>query len=482
MPFFSILLLPVLWNILSSKKTRVDKFYSLFTLDCIFRIYWFQGYFFKVGDREIANLAVITEVVLVLYAIYLVFVNEIKLKRTFVGIFMFFAFVNFFGIFLEVTFPYDGLFLHEMSPDINWDKLVSGMCTMYNYHPTFVDFVSPYIHLLQFGVIIILFKHIYDKNRFIISYMKVVKYLKYGVFYGVFEFIIKNIIGNLTFTYELASFIIGENALYGYKEAYMKNGMYVLQGLTQEPSHFNCFLFTFIFLVILGNAILKYNPEYISIKPYNKVSVYIAIFLMVFSGGFSAVWYLLILLSALLIIQMRIEKVNPFKVDGKRILLFIFAMSFGTLLMIIVLQNDYFYNRLQDAFYVIDYLQDANNMFGIASMVSGDEGLGSTLARFVSTYVGLNIFFDRPLFGLGVNMQFVHSFTALFLANIGIVGIYSIYKLLACTDNDSRRFDKVLLFVVFIIGGLPITISPLGFSLHWLLFFEATAFYYKKKV
>ena len=259
MPVFSILLVFILLFILSSNKTKIDKYYYLFTLDCTFRIYWFQGYFLKFGDREIASLAVITELVLTLYALYLVFFNVISLKNKFIKVWIIFAVINILGIIFEVVFPYNGLFLHEMSPEINWDKLVYGECSLYSYYPKIYDFAGPYIRLIQFGINVIFFKNVYDKEKFIVSYLKVVKYVRYGVIYGIFEFLVKNVIGNVTLMNEISKILVGERELYGYKEAYMKNNMYTLQGLTEEPSHFNCFLFTYILLVILKNIALNHN-------------------------------------------------------------------------------------------------------------------------------------------------------------------------------------------------------------------------------
>lgn len=477
MPVLSLLLLFALLYIITNSKKKIDKYYDLFALSCILRIYWFQGYFLKVGEREIANIAAITEVFLTLYAIYLVYLRIVEIKQTYVYVLLAFIFFNLLGIFLEIVFPYDGLLLPEQEAGSSWDDLIAGKCSMHVYYPTFSDYVKPYLSLVQFGVNVIFFKHVYDKDKFIKSYLKIIRYTKYGVYYGLFEFVVKNVIGNLTLTYDISAMLVGVNEFSCYKEAFMKNGLYTLQGLTREPSHFNCYLFSFLLLAMLGEVVLKNNIKYRELKKYGKSCMFFAVFLLLFSGGFSAVWYLFIIVLSYLVIKNNSSK-KRLKIMSKRNAAFlIFTIFTIATLSFIISQNDYFHNRLQDAFVIIDYISEVDNVTAIAVLFSNSEGSGSTIARMFSTYVGLNVFFDRPLFGLGYCLQFVHSFSASFLANMGIIGVISIYKLLTCSNNISKNYDVLLLFIVFIIGGLPITIAPLGLSMHWLLYFEATSLY-----
>lgn len=459
-----------------NRKTRISKYYDLFTLDCVLRIYWFQGYFIKIGSSEIANIASVTELFLFGYALYLIIIKEIQIEKNYFKILTFFLVINFFGIFLEVIFPYDGVLLPDQEHE-SWDDLVLGRCYMYNYYPSFGDFAKTYFMLTMFGFNVVIFKQVYDRDRFVCLYMKIIKLIKYGVFYGAFEFIAKNIIGNLNITYDISAILLGVNELAVYKEAFVKNGLYTLQGLTREPSHFNCFLFSYIFFVTLGRVMLKHNKEYMYLKPYNNFTVFIAVLLLLLSGGFSAVWYLFVLFASSFIIRVNESKFNISILHAKTMLSISFSFFIIMIIVYAIMQNDYFYKRLCDAFLVIDYIIDVDNAAVMVAALGGGEGLGSTIARMFSTYVGINIFLNRPLFGLGYCLQPVHSFTALFLANMGVMGVYSIYKILSF--SMSRKFDSMLMFLFFVIGGLPITIVPLGLSVHWLLFFEATHFYKK---
>ncbi|WP_026765892.1 hypothetical protein [Selenomonas ruminantium] len=480
MPIFSLLLLFVLCCIFNSSKSKIDKYYDLFTLACVFRIYWFQGYFLKIGDKEIANLGAVVEVVLTIYALYLLFIKNITIKESYLKIFIFFAAVNILGIFLEIAFPYDGLLLPEQTKGLDWDALVSGKCNMYHYYPTISDYIKPYASLIQFGLNVIIFKNVYNEEKFIYSFMRVIKLIKFGVYYGLFEFFCKNVIGNLTLTYDISSILVGVNEVSVYTKAFMKNGLYTLQGLTREPSHFNCFLFSFLLLTMLGDAVLKNNSKYVKMKTYGSVSTFIAVFLLLFSGGFSAVWYLWVLFMSYIVLKFNNKKIKINYLGMKFILSFLLLLSLLGVLIYVILQNDYFYNRIQDAFVIFDYIIDADSAAGIAIMMGNSEGAGSTVARFFSSYVGVLVFLDRPLFGLGYSLQFMHNFSIYFLANMGIIGVLSMYRLMASSDCCSRKFDMLLLFTVFIIGGIPITIAPLGLSMHWLLFFEATPLYKKR--
>lgn len=474
MPVFSLLLVLIIIYLLTSSKTQIDKLYNLFVLACALRIYWFQGYFLKIGDSEIANLGAVVETVFSAYAIYLIYINTIRIKRVYVVLFLFFALINLLGIILEILFPYDGMLLVEQSTGYDWDALVAGKCNMYNYYPTVFDYIKPYCSLLQFAFNVVLLKHVYDKEKIAKAYMKVIKVIKFGVFYGLFEFFMKNIIGNVTLTYDVSALAVGVNEVSAYNEAFMKNGLYALQGMTREPSHFNCFLFTYIFLTMLGNTILRYHKEYVKYKTYGNISIFIAVFLLLVSGGFSAVWYLFVLALSCFILKKNNGLKTRRYINPKMIFNLLFALILVVAIIYVVLQNDYIYGRLQDAFMIIDYLEEVDEVAALA-VLDGNEGIGSTVARFFSTYTGMVIFMNRPLFGLGYNLQFMHSFSMMLLANMGIIGTYSVYKLL--TYSNDRKYDVLLMFVVFIIGGLPITISPLGLSMHWLLFFEATTYY-----
>ena len=474
MPVFSLLLILIIIYVLTSSKTQIDKLYDLFILACALRIYWFQGYFLKIGDSEIANLGAVVEVFFSAYAIYLIYINTIKIKRVYVILFLSFALINLLGIILEIIFPYDGMLLVEQSAGYDWDALVVGKCNMHNYYPTIFDYTKPYCSLLQFAFNIVLLKHVYNKGKFAKAYLKVIKIIKFGVYYGLFEFIVKNILGNTTLTYDISALLVGVNEVSVYKEAFMKNGLYTLQGLTREPSHFNCFLFTYIFLAMLGNTILKHFKEYVKYKTYGNVSIFTAVFLLLFSGGFSAVWYLFVLALSYFVLRKNNDLKLRRYITSKMIINLLFALIVATVIIYAILQNDYIYGRLQDAFMIIDYLEDVDNV-AVLAVLGGNEGVGSTVARFFSTYTGIVIFLNRPLFGLGYSLQFMHSFSAMLLANMGLIGTYSVYRLLGFSNH--RKYDALLMFVVFIIGGLPITIAPLGLSMHWLLIFEATTYY-----
>ena len=225
---------------------------------------------------------------------------------------------------------------------------------------------------------------------------------------------------------------------------------------------------------MLGNTILKHFKEYVKYKTYGNVSIFTAVFLLLFSGGFSAVWYLFVLALSYFVLRKNNDLKLRSYITSKMIINLLFALIVATVIIYAILQNEYIYGRLQDAFMIIDYLEDVDNVAVLAAL-GGNEGIGSTVARFFSTYTGIVIFLNRPLFGLGYNLQFMHSFSAMLLANMGLIGTYSVYRLLGFSDH--RKYDALLMLVVFIIGGLPITIAPLGLSMHWLLIFEATTYY-----
>ena len=68
----------------------------------------------------------------------------------------------------------------------------------------------------------------------------------------------KNAVGQLTFTYDLAGALFGVNRAAIFTEAFSKGGtFYSLQGFTREPSHYVMYLFTIALFMVLAGVCQK---------------------------------------------------------------------------------------------------------------------------------------------------------------------------------------------------------------------------------
>lgn len=478
MPILSIIVFVILVHIMLRKNTVLGRYTDLFIISCTLKIYWFQGYFFKIGSNEVSSVANIAGYFLFLYSIYLVVSRNIKIGGNTCKTILLFVVVICVGMLCEKIFPYDGMLMPEQNEQISWDGYIAGTCSMYHYVPPFSAFLHPLWEVISFSFEILVFKQICNFSWIINPYMKIIGYLKYGIYYGYLEFVLKNIIGNLTVTYDFAAILLGVNERSVYTEAQTRDGIfYTLQGLTREPSHFNCFLFNLMILLLLGNVIKRMAKKRgMDVRhTYNNLTLCACLGLMLLTGGFSSVWFLFIVGCCALVLNIRESRSSMLDfLLRKKWTVFLFLIL-CIMIVFAIAQNDYLYTRLSDAIAVVGFLSESNGFAGI-SILGGDSGIGSTIARFVSVYEGTMIFIDRPLLGVSYGVQPLHDFSMMLLSNMGLLGCFALYKMLI-SSNVKIRYDFVLLFLIFIIGGFPITISPYGLCLYWVLIFEATTFY-----
>ncbi len=478
MPILSVVVLGLLIWMILRKNTYIGRYTDLFVICCVLKIYWFQGYLFKVGNSEFSSIANFSNHLLLIYSVYLVVSKKVKIDSRVLKATLLFLIVICIGVIYEKIHPYSGLLMPIQDDVNNWDKYVVGMCSMYPYVPSVFDISRSLLEISMFSFEIMVFKSFYTNRWFIYSYMRIVGWLKYGVYYGYLEWIIKNLIGNLTITYSFAEIMLGTSELFGYNEAVSRDGVfYSIQGMTREPSYFNGYLFTLALLMILGNVLKRVAKKYnMEIRPtYRNFNLILCIVLLFFTGGFSAVWFLFIIGCCIFILHIRESGDSIFNFFLNRKLFVLLFVIGGSVSVAILVQNDYFYNRIVDAFSIINFLRDSGGFAGIAALGNSDS-IGSTISRFVSLYEGGIIFVDRPLMGLSYRVQPIHDWSLMMLINIGIIGVFFLYKMLT-TAKYKMNYDLLLLFVIFMIGGLPVSICPSLLCLYWVLLFEATTFY-----
>ncbi|SDO76295.1 hypothetical protein SAMN05216366_10152 [Selenomonas ruminantium] len=477
-PILSIIVIGVLLYIMLRENCWQKRYADLFATVCVLQLCWFQGYFFKIGQHEVSSLYGVAGYCLLIYSFYLLFSGRVYLKKNILMTVIGFITIIIFGMIYEKLLPYDGLLMPEQSSKISWDGYVAGKCLMYQYVPSVSSFLRPLWEVFIFAFEVLIFKQIYSFEWFISPYMRIVGWLKYVIYYGYFEFIVKNVIGNLTFTFDFAAILLGVNEESIYTDARIRDGIfYTLQGGTREPSHYNCVLFNIAMLMLLGNILRKFAQKrgWNVPQTYSNMTFLLCLVLMLLTGGFSSVWFLFIIACCTILLRIRENGGSVFGFFLCRKLILLSFVGVCIIVSYVISQNDYLYNRLMDALEVIEFLGKNNGFVGIG-IIGGNSGIGSTIARFVSIYEGWQVFMARPLLGISWHVQYIHDFSIFMLMNMGILGVYALYRMLS-VSRENLRYDVLILGLIFMIGGLPVTVSTGGLCLHWLLFFEATTFY-----
>lgn len=103
---------------------------------------------------------------------------------------------------------------------------------------------------------------------------------------------------------------------------------------------------------------------------------------------------------------------------------------------------------------------------------------GSTLARFTSIIVCIGNWFDNPFLGLGFGITKAHSFTVSMLVGNGLLGCITWYYFITTSGRGCKKYDHLLLIIIFFIEFIPIGALGGWYTYTYLLLLaEATALY-----
>lgn len=485
MPIFSIIFLFIIAIIFIRYRTSENRFYALFALTVILQIHFFQGYFIKIGANEIWSCESLSLKILAFYSLWLIFSGRARLGRNiYIGVMLCLLFLL-GSIAYETFVPFDGLLMPHMEGNTDggysWDNLVAGKVAMVGYQPSLQELVGASKTFLYYILVLATFKAFFNLEFFTRSLMSVIKWGKLCIYYGLFEFFLKNAVGQLTFTYDLAGALFGVNRAAIFTEAFSKGGtFYSLQGFTREPSHYVMYLFTIALFMVLAGVCQKRCLEigvYIK-KTFYPFEIILSVLVMFLCGGFSTVWLTCLLLVATVIVYIHSRHLSLLQWISKYQATVFGFMVVGMVLAYAISENDYLNGRLQDALYIVSFLQPGNlDITGLVGVIgAGSEGIGSTISRFGSIAYGLEICMGRPLFGIGPGTLWVHDTLITLWLSYGILALLALYYLLT-RSRFGLRYDHVLLVVLLVVGGLPMNINMQGLSLSYIVFAEASAIY-----
>ncbi|SFT56409.1 hypothetical protein SAMN02910356_01088 [Selenomonas sp. GACV-9] len=471
MPPFSLLFTIIVIFIFIKKDTLHKKYINLVSVEIILEMTYFQGYYLKYfwGEDGGKSCSVICSYILLIFSIYILFVQRKKMpERLFLagGTYLIIVIL---GIVVQYMFPYDGLILPKNS---TWDEYVGGDVGLIKYSFSIENYIVPLWGTIRWLFIVLAFKVICTKDDLIYVLGKVYWFSLAIVCWGIFEFVLKNIIHFENLPYDMVKFFFGEvDQTVDY--VLERNDLVSLQGATREPSHFVLSLLNLFFVRLV---IYRYNSLKNNLNIGRELLYFILVFiLMYFSQGFTSIWCISIALIMWYLSGVQHNNTIKSYIKGGFKLLLIVALGWW-LVSILVESDNYYGIRLGAAISILDSL-----MNGEGVSVLGTTGGMSTFSRLTSVFVCFRIFWDNCIWGLGIGAQTAHAITATLLSNIGIVGMISWIVLLNTNGLVKRKYDLKTFLFYLIIGGL---VTGMGNSPLYRLFFvfllEATSLYYEE--
>lgn len=463
--FSIVLILFNIYNVLNKKDIKI-KYLNVVSLLIIIEILFLNANFIGIDDNNV-SCKFIMDVIVGIYSIYILLKLKLKINKWLCIYMMGFIFSVTMGILLEIAFPYDNLIINYDIPR-GWDLYVLDLINKEKVSLSYGTIFLLYVKIFIYTIVTCIIKTLYKKQEIIYIINNVLKYSRFIICYGFFEFILKNIFDKPEITQSLLKIIF--NAYNS--QLSLNDDTYRLIGISSEPSYFVMSLFMLIVLNILVDKFYNKNGKYISYYKYDK---YFMIVLMCLSGGFSAIWYLIMILLIIIMLRNR-KKSLSMKEAFKYILILLLFIVVILLLVILLINIDYGYisERIKLSINIIQYL-----IVGGALQIESATYLGSNLARLTSIYDVTIDFLNRPFFGLGIGVEVSHGGFSMLLADFGIVGVYFLMKMALYRVNKFIKYDYLFLFIFFVIVNIPIGVKGIGYEIYNILFIEITQFYRK---
>jgi len=280
--------------------------------------------------------------------------------------------------------------------------------------------------------------------------LSLAKLSKIVVAIGVVELVIKNILQSNIYNDVMVS-IFGRGSS-AYTRLVQRGSVFMLTGLSREGSQYAFALGIAIVLLFAAQKCAK--------KKYTNLWIAVAMVLMVFSGAFTLVITILMLLAFYAVYY-----VNQYE-GGKKKVGRIVGISFAALILVVVgvfiydrfmTSNNYISARLSSAFATVGnvFSRDASYYTMLAT-------IDSTTTRLYSIVHTLSSWIYRPLFGLGEGSTYCHGCAALTIAEIGLLGTYTYLRFYFGRYLEDKRFGRIarpLLIIWFAVsmisGGSP---------------------------
>lgn len=472
MPIASILLIVYMGYILLAGGSSKEKYLSFLVLATLMAIAMPQGYLLKIGDTEISSLRKLSGLVCFLYGLYYILIHRLRLSQKIIarsGLLLGSLMV---GILVAIVYPYTEPIIPPL-PDYSWDLYTIGECTKIVAPLEIGNALRLYLGVVMFLGVVASVKVICNDDDLTTVLRKVIVYSQPLAYYGIFEFVEKNILGDLTLTFDINEIVfgVGEST---FTHAFTKGGdLYVLQGVTKEASHFILSMFVIALSILIWNKIqtVRFNKSGISVY---HVYLLLLIVLMILSGGFSAWWCLFILFLVYFSLRYDIyKKTLRESIPYIIVTLMVVFSVVGGVLFFFGEEMEYAIARTEDVLYTINVLATSGTLAAI-----GAEGELSTFSRLTSIFDVTASFIDRPFLGLGIGFQFALAALPTMLSDLGLLGLILWFRVLVASGGGVRQqYDLMLLSLFVVVWGIFFGTVTLYVELYTLVLFECTRLY-----
>lgn len=479
LPILSCIEIVIIMYIFLKKSTLKERFTKLIILLLIFEIIYPTGAFFQIGSVGVLSVYTVPQYVIGVYCVIEFVVGNIKIQnRLFAGLCVFFN-VILFLLIMDYIYPYHGLvpYAAGRSP---WDDFVTGKSGLEVYTADFTVFLISFLKLINCAIVITVAKSILDKNDLYLILTRVVFWGRYYCWIGAFDFFMQNILDSSVLFYDMRDLICGVNSNPDFNHGIKKGNFYAIVGFAFENSNFVMSMF---YLIISMMIKVKTDTQ-MGIKEQYKCRLYIllSLALMALSGGFSAVWYMgMVVVCGMLL---KADIVN-YPLKEKLKIYTKFVMGLVLLLVMVYLvyvvsdfENSYYGRRLISVFIILDYFTSGNFNMSVTQ-----DGVGeSELARLTSLLYGGLIISERPLVGIGLGAMKIHDVTLCFIMSMGIIGVLAWVMFVTLKKEKNIHFDFLFWATFYFLGGLPVgTFERSITSFYFIFILLCTSLYCTKE-
>lgn len=471
-PIASILLLVYIGYSLLTGGSSKEKYLSFLVIATVMAIAMPQGYLLMIGDTELFSLKKVSGLMCLLYGMYYIFKYRMHLSQQFVFRSYLLIISVFVGVFVALIYPYTEPIIPTL-PEYSWDSYIIGEQAKTVASLEVGNALRLFMGIVIFLGIVATVKVICNDADLLKVLKKIIIYSQPFAYYGVFEFVAKNILGDLKLTHTINAVVFGLGRS-TYTDAFLKGGdLYVLQGVTREPSHFIISMFFIALSILVWNKIqtVRFNR---TSSLFYYVYLFLLLVLMILSGGFSAWWCIFIL--GLVYFALKYDTYK--KTLGESVpyiilsLLIISAIG-GCMIFLFGTELEYAITRAENAIYTINALATSGALVAV-----GAEGELSTFARLTSIFDVTANFMDRPLLGLGLGFQLAHAAFPTMLSDLGVLGTILWVRVLASSMGEVRHhYDFIFLGLIMIVWGTFLGVVTQYVEMYVLILFECTRLY-----
>ncbi len=422
--FFSILILGYCVYVMVYYKSIQLRYIRLIALAFILEVGKFQGYFLAIGKSEVSYEDAFVTILLAINCVSMAKHKRYD-KKTFI-VAMALLTVALLGIIMENIAPYQGLIIPYNSKRA-WDGYAIGVEDKTEVVYSVTRFMLLYVRILSLATTILVINKKLPTSCYKIIIRKISGFGKIVLSYGVVELVLKNIFhSNLTNRINCTMFGLGIST---YTEIAFSSGLARLQGFTREPSHFSMAIFYFVLIIIMNDLINNTKKTGFWLP--------VSMLLLLMCRSFAALVYLILIF----VFVFTFYRKGKSTVDVQEIKQRLWCISGFAIAVVIALllcgMESYFSDRLA---YVVRVVGTLIN--------GGSVPVNSDVVRLISIIDTTKDFLHRPLLGLGMGVEAAHSGVVSMLADIGVLGVFFWWKLVASIPHDKRGKTVVLVWIL----------------------------------